>query len=813
MKRIDFNTIAALTVLLVIAAASGCAESEGVLNAAYDMPTGLAIAGTDVERLFIANTGEDALQVIALGENLDTLNPVEGPSYYFPLRIPGGPAPEEIAASENGRFVVVLNWVTEKLHIIDADLLDTARRGGVDVEIALGAEGQEPYRLIAVPSGCARSGFEDCAGVFLVSLPGSGSVSELVLREDSEGPLGEVSATHAVDGMPGELTVSADGLFAYAADTSTAHVHRIDLENGNIDKFDVGYRASSLGVSSDGRFLVVGRPAVEDVLIFDGAGLETMTQVLANPSLVPASRCLVDCTSPVAPEEQCPGAHPADLGVCSGPGGVEQGVNGDYAGMYVGFIPASLTPLGVGAGNPIISVPCQSIAVDPLLQNWSEVMLVLGQNGEGYLLGLTMESDEATSPVILSQGWCNGAGLTDIAVSSYEAAQEAVTDGASEELTPPLAFDSIFGPCLAFPEGLNRYTCVGLGDSDAGILLNPMRNNILAMDYQWEPIVQLGDNLGIRFEREISGGIYRYENETAYFADSGISIGSFAPYINTRKKLVEMGKCSEDTVHCGDILEITSPLAAAIVIAGTDPTIDQPSESCLEALAGEPSLGCSLERRIIDTVNVNGSTELVLDRPLPEACMPGSGRIAYRVRMADVFGLRVGTTKQTRMAPGESMGIGGDVLPTNALTASIRTDTVADESLGACERYGPGGAYVGTRYDRDSLGSIRVYDAHSKTVNEGTASEAVVGLTWSMLLTTAGDPLSPKGIPMLLGQTITWSREDAPLVLFTSYARSNRVVGMVPYAHVGDPDDALDNDVAFLSPAWRDLSTHFNELD
>jgi hypothetical protein len=82
-----------------------------------------------------------------------------------------------------------------------------------------------------------------------------------------------------------------------------------------------------------------------------------------------------------------------------------------------------------------------------------------------------------------------------------------------------------------------------------------------------------------------------------------------------------------------------------------------------------------------------------------------------------------------------------------------------------------------------------------------------------MLLTTAGDPLSPKGIPMLLGQTITWSREDAPLVLFTSYARSNRVVGMVPYAHVGDPDDALDNDVAFLSPAWRDLSTHFNELD
>lgn len=814
MKRINIGMgFSSIAMLAFTAIGVGCTDSEDVINATYNMPTGLAIAGTVSDRLFIVNTGDDSVQVIEMGEGLETLNPVEGPSYYFPLRIPGGPAPEEIAASENGRFVVVLNWITEKLHVIDADSLNLAKQDGIPVEISLGDSGNNPYRVLSVPQGCARSTSDGCAGAFLVSFPESGVVVEVLLDETGSLVTGSVTSTYAIDGSPGELAVSSDGQFAYAADTLTGHFHRINLEVASVDKFETGTRVTSLGLSSDNRYLILGRSSTQDVLVLDGATSDVPVQVLGNTTFAPSVECLPNCENDASPEEQCPGAHPADLSICSGPNGIERAVGQTYDGVYLGFIPASFTAVGVGAGMPSVTVPCESIADEPLEQIWSEVMVVLGQNGEGYFLGLTLESGEDTVPTILSRGWCKSGSLSDIAVDTYNETSASLANTASAEnaddgLNEPLVFKDVFADCLGVPDGMNRFDCIRFPDSDAGAVINPMRSRVLLMGYQWEPVIQLGEASSLLFERPITGGIYNYENEVATFGDAGLSIGTFAPYFKTRRQLIESGDCSEDSVNCGDILEITSPIGNQLIVgAPIDPNTDL--DACADALAGEPELNCSLERRIIDTISVDGTTELVLDRPLPEACMPSSGKIAYRVRMGDVYGINFEGYSQKRMSPGDAMGLGGEILPTGSVRAQIRPDDMDVRSLSACDRYGVDGALIDGRYRRDAAGAVRIADRHVETLSDNS----VVGLVWTMLLTTAGDPLSTAGAPMLLGQTTLWSRSEALPVIFTSYARSNRLVGMVPYPYEANPEDSLDADADFLSPGWRSSSTHFKELN
>ncbi len=323
---------------------------------------------------------------------------------------------------------------------------------------------------------------------------------------------------------------------------------------------------------------------------------------------------------------------------------------------------------------------------------------------------------------------------------------------------------------------------------------------------------------GQKFDRPITGGIYKIENDQPLFADAGISIGSFAPYFRTKRQLVESGDCDEESVNCGDILEITYAIESVsqpvVVAAGADTeegTADSAlvAELCVQALEEEPAHDCSLERRIIDTRSIDGKTELILDRPLPEACLPESGRITYRVRMGDVYGVAPTGSTMERMAPGERMGLGGSVYPTGAIQAQLKPANTDVRSLNACERYGDQGVFLDSRYQRDAMGAFRVNDAHADTLSNGS----VVGLVWTLLQTTSGEGMSPAGAPMLLGQTTMWQPPEGLPVIFTSYARSNRVVGLVPYPYTADPDDAFDVDAPFLSNTWRDTPTHFTELN
>ena len=127
-----------------LAALAACAKTTPVLSPSFSTPTGLATArfylnpdkanACDLQDsnwhdgLFVANSGEDAVQLLELGSDLSKLDFVYSPANYFPLRIPAGPGPTDLAGSYDGRFVVVLDTITESLRLIDTGASPETRR-------------------------------------------------------------------------------------------------------------------------------------------------------------------------------------------------------------------------------------------------------------------------------------------------------------------------------------------------------------------------------------------------------------------------------------------------------------------------------------------------------------------------------------------------------------------------------------------------------------------------------------------------------------------------------------------------------------
>ena len=127
-----------------------------------------------------------------------------------------------------------------------------------------------------------------------------------------------------------DMTASSDGEYIFAADTKSPHVHRIRYADGITEKWEIGSSAVALALSTDGSHLVVARQGVQDVLVIADATGDSPVNVAANPTLVPATNCLPDCESDQSPAEQCPNAHPADLGICKGSNGIEISESGAY---------------------------------------------------------------------------------------------------------------------------------------------------------------------------------------------------------------------------------------------------------------------------------------------------------------------------------------------------------------------------------------------------------------------------------------------------------------------------------------------------
>src|SRR5690349_21524398 len=97
--------IARASLLLALVALAACGDEPKLITASFHGPSGMTLAGSDHNRLFITNSGEDTLQILKIGKDLGSAEFVRGAAIHFPLRVEVGPQPDRLASTPDGRYV------------------------------------------------------------------------------------------------------------------------------------------------------------------------------------------------------------------------------------------------------------------------------------------------------------------------------------------------------------------------------------------------------------------------------------------------------------------------------------------------------------------------------------------------------------------------------------------------------------------------------------------------------------------------------------------------------------------------------------
>ncbi|MBI3178506.1 MAG: hypothetical protein HYZ27_02520, partial [Deltaproteobacteria bacterium] len=603
--------------LVALLTQTACEEPPIVIGASLASPMGLAAAN---RYLFIANHDEDALQVLDLSGGLESIQFVESPSRYFPVRIPAGSGPTDLAATANGRFVVVLDVYSEALRLVDAGkrtsdspILVRTEPGNLEspiLEVAVGPPGSRPTTLVASPAACELS---DCAGRVFVALAGQGAVVSFVVLANSPGPRLEVERVYAVGGEPVRLSVSPNGLLVFATDLSAPDLLRIDRITGAVERRDVGDAGGPLAVSQDGELVIVGRPTLRDVVVFAEADSGALGLIDADSAFapVPDPACLQLCGEP----DRCAREHPADRSLCmDGTGGLSA-TSEPYRALYLGRVPAHIATLGVAAGHSRLKVTCDTPTYD-------EFAVVAGIDGLVRLVGLLGTGRTFPAPVLAAEGACVP---PSVKAERYEVdvtsnlATRLVTDVTGLPLNETLA--TLFEPCPATP-ALARFRCLTSGAG--GMVLSPGNTGNLAWELRWEGVL-VSRNPGAGEFPCRSGDTDTCGASTRTFTDLAINLGAFP-------------------IREDDILEILTPPACS------------------------PSTLCSYERRIESVDRTSDRAVITLKEPLDPGCFRGGGVMDYRIRVGDAF-LAISSRSSRgseRVKPGQTFGPGGDVAKTQA---------------------------------------------------------------------------------------------------------------------------------------------------
>ncbi len=833
--------------------AFACSDTETGLDASFSTPIGLAVAGTEQARLFVANHGEDSIQVLNLGDNLAQMEFVPGPTQIFPLLIPAGAGPTDLAATPDGRFVVVLDSLTESLRVLDADTLRLVRQGpdpsdaeAPVLEMSLGELGTRPVDMIASPELCAAP----CAGWVYLALAGSGVVLGVEVRVDGDVVSLERGRVFNVGGRPSRLAVGPAGRILYATDVEPPEdegavgrgtVVRIDVETGAIERRDIGGIGGPLAVSTDGRVLVVGRPRLRDVVLLrdaDGPGFAVQD---VNSPLAPVPECQRCCAGTDAAvcedlaldvSTTCDEAHPADRAVCVTASGLASEPGQPYRAAYLGIVPAEIVTLGEGAGHPVLTVDC-----DDAEGTYSEFAVVAGIDGTVRFLGLVdmdIVGDEPESvevpvgPVVVSSGWCRPPTLTSVA--SSESGEDAVPLG------------SILEPCsaLEIPDGRARFACVADGTVDAeidgsdtaGVVVMPGRTGQARWNFQvrwnldWEGTLP-------RLKREPGAGQIdadgRFTDLDAKIdlSDAGIRGREYASSVDTTAW--DFDHCAvddADIVYHGDILQILSdPLVA-------DPGCAAAIQEAIGPGRDPAAVGaCHFERRIVEaSKDDDGNGVLQFCPPLDSYrdCFRSDGTIDYRVRGGDQFVATSSLDEVERLRPGQRLGPGGHGGHGRRLIFQV-ADGAVPLNADACTRYdGDGmlitqpcsadgdcatggscqdGRCVGERCNEEEGLLCPAFHRCNRAAEDKPEGVCVPVLTRdapiSFRVSDLFSPLQsahefdqqgrsrgPAGrLPSAM--LVTGSSGQQPAI-FVSYSVSDRVLGFVPFDNGGDfPDPAL----------------------
>jgi hypothetical protein len=725
---------------LALCAAAACQPAEKLPNAYFAAPAGMAVAGTHFDHLFVANAGADALHVIALSQNMADIDLVPSPARYFPLEVPVGSNPSDVAATPDGRFVFVLDDIDSTLQVVDADTFRRARGAdGQGLTAIVTIEDAGATAMVASPVPCVAAEADattQCIGRAYVAARQASKVVPWDLREAADGSLSLVSgAPIAINGKPLRMAVDANAQALFVTDASSPNLLRVPLTSagGSVTaSVALGSFGGPVALSADGTMVVVGRPLTQDIVVLASNGASavdgTLTIQDGNPALTPVPACLQSCADTNA--TACMGAHPADLGLCLQGSALVENANARYTGLYLGVLPAQMTAIGPRATGDLLAQSCAVPGSDAATSAHQQVMAVAALDGSVRLIGLR-DATGAIDLQLLDSAFCQRPQVKPMAPIDWQ-------------------LDTLLAACPAVPTDRKRFACISDDAKRPGVV-SIMRGqaNDQAWGVIWEGILANGDHSG-------GGGQILADGS---FTDPGAeldSLGILSATAATATKPAERG----------DILEIVSA-----------PRVQD--AACSQSPYGGAKT-CNLERRIAAVVaKTDGRpASLVLDRPLEPACFNGS--VNYRLRAGDAFVVVPVDATGASQAPvarlplGDTFGPGRVAFQSPAVAFQMRADLDPAADAAACSRYdlSAPGPHPSAALVRGKLYSWKVVDPFSprqlgqRADALGNVQGPVGRLPGEMLMTAARPAAVAAGVPHFLA---------------VSYTGSNAVMLMDPY--------------------------------
>ena len=639
---------------LVVGLIAGCSNAEKLPTSSFSGPAGLVAAGTDHARVFVANSGFDAVQVVDLDPQLPNIDMAMAPAKFFPLFIPTGPNPTDLAATPDGAYVFVLDTLLGAVRMIDATTLNLVPIADAidDFSVVLAPIDSLFDTMVASQSTCSAAG-----------VPGGRCVGRIYLGSQALGQLAIVDAVAAADstlslhsrgwvpaaGVPGRIAVAAieGGDRLFVTDLASANVNQIDVVNGQAHmaaQVDLGERGGVLSVSADGNYLVVGRPTLQDVVVYPltASGLGAAPAPLdLQPVFTPAPLCLETCA---APGNACAGAHPADLELCSDGNtiGFASAAAQRYAAMYLGAIPSQITPVASAA----VQVQNNCLAAGAP-QAYQEAMAIATIDGSIYFLGL-VDNTGAFSPRLLTQDQCAAPALS-----------------ALKNVAAPSAY---LAACPNDTIKRNRAVCVADNTGAAGVV------TLLPGNLRQQPAPFTPTSVQMRLDWE------------GVVLDGASAAGSIDAQDATL--FTSVGVDFTGAVQVGDILRLSVNSSSSKLNA-----------ACTQALAALQT-SCIAERNIV-AISSEGS-QLTLDTALPRSCFADPDALTYTVRAGHAF--LVGTVANgmwqqlppARVAPGQAFGMGASQNSGINYVAFTVQALTQDPSPNGCAIYDDTGKLIST---------------------------------------------------------------------------------------------------------------------
>ncbi len=303
-----------------------------------------------------------------------------------------------------------------------------------------------------------------------MALNGLGAVAEIAVNDlgaDAAVQTGELELRRlfSVGGAPFELAISNSGNLLFVADSAAPEVARIDLGSGAVDRRNIGGLGGPMAVSQDDTLLVVGRPALRDLVVLENADGPSFALYDTNPPWVPLPTCVAPCDEP----DHCPaGTHPADTAVCLAASAEILEVGDPYGAVFLNAAPMEIATLAAGRGDDgVLTHPLPEPACGTETPGeYSQYAVVATLDGMLWFLTLR-NADDLLEVGLLNESWCSEP-------------EVEIEDAAG---MPDFALGDLLATCPAVPDR-QRFVCV-----EERVVLMPGATGVKNIQITWEDVI------------------------------------------------------------------------------------------------------------------------------------------------------------------------------------------------------------------------------------------------------------------------------------------------------------------------------------